>query len=85
MVSHKVLGHLFLFANVKCIFLGYTYGRAGNLGFSKGTGPILLGYLYCSGTESNLVMCNQNYKYTHIRSGCQNHNYDGAVICECKL
>ena len=65
--------------------VGYSYGRVGNLGFSQGTGPILLGYLYCSGTETNLVKCNQNYRYTHTHSGCQNHYYDGAIICECKL
>ena len=60
----------------------YSYGRVGNLGFSQGTGPILLGYLYCSGTETNLVKCSQNYKYTHVYSGCQSHYYDAAVICE---
>ena len=63
--------------------LGYSYGRAGSLRFSQGTGPVLLGYLYCSGTEANLVKCDQNYLYTHIY--CQDHYYDGAVICERKL
>ena len=59
---------------------GYSYGRVGSLGFSQGSGPILLGYLYCNGEESNLVECSQNYRYTHIY--CQSHYYDAAVICE---
>ena len=67
------------------IDIGYSYGRVGTLGFSQGTGPILLGYLNCSGTEANLVKCNQNYQYTHINFKCQNHYYDGAVVCECKF
>ena len=67
------------------IYLGYSYGYVGRFGFSQGTGPILLGYLYCSGIEANLVKCSQNYQYTHTYHRCQNHYYDGAVKCECKL
>ena len=67
------------------IHIGHSYGRVGSLGFSQGTGPILLGYLYCNGNEANLVKCNQNYYYTHVRSDCQNHYNDGAVKCECML
>ena len=59
--------------------IGYSFGRVGTLGFTQGTGPILLQYLNCNGTETNLVNCNQSYQYTHV---CQNHYYDGAVICE---
>ena len=65
-------------------YLDYSYGHVGSLGFSQGTGSILLGYLNCSGTEANLVKCNQNYKHTHVNPGCQYHYYDAAVICECK-
>jgi deleted-in-malignant-brain-tumors protein 1 len=66
---------------IGAIYLGgYTYGRVGNLGFSQGSGPILLGYLYCSGQESNLLQCHQNYQYTS--SYCQDHFYDVAVKCE---
>ena len=65
--------------------VGFSYGFVGNLGFSQGTGPILLGYLYCSGTEANLVKCSQNYYSTHVYSECQSHYYDAAVLCECKL
>ena len=62
------------------INLGYSYGPVGSLKFSQGTGPILLGYLYCNGEESNLIECNQNYRYTRIY--CQSHYYDAAVICK---
>ena len=75
----------FLFDGFQYINLGYTYGLVGNFGFSQGTGPILLGYLNCSGTEDNLVKCSQNYQYTHTYDECQNHYYDGAVLCECKI
>ena len=67
------------------INIGYSYGRVGTLGFSEGTGPILLGHLNCSGMEANLMKCNQNYQYTHTNFKCQNHYYDGAVVCECKF
>ena len=64
---------------------GYTYSRVGSLGFSQGSGPILLGYLYCNGQEANLLECNQNYNSASTSSGCQNHYYDAAVKCERKL
>ena len=50
--------------------------------FNQGTGPILLGYLYCSGSEANLTECNQNYRYTNTKSQCLTHYYDVAVKCE---
>ena len=64
--------------------IGYAYGWAGSLGYPQGSGPILLGYLYCTGDEANLLECRQNYNYASTSSGCQNHYYDAAVKCECK-
>ena len=58
------------------------YGYVGSLGFSQGTGPVLVGYLYCSGNEANLVECSQNYRYTNLY--CQNHYYDIGVKCQCQ-
>ena len=44
----------------------------------------MLGYLYCSGQEANLLQCNQNYRSTSTNYQCQNHYYDAAVVCERK-
>jgi deleted-in-malignant-brain-tumors protein 1 len=60
----------------------YRYGSVGQLGFSQGNGPVLLGYLYCSGHESNILQCNQDYRYTSTQYQCQNHYYDAAIKCE---
>ena len=64
--------------------IGYSYGRVSAFGFSQGQGPILLGYLYCSGEEKSLIGCNQNYHRTHSTSICKQHSYDAVVICERK-
>ena len=55
--------------------LEYSYGRVSAFGFSQGQGPILLGYLYCSGGEKSLIDCNQNYHITHSKSICKQHSY----------
>ena len=41
----------------------------------------MLGYLYCSGQEANLLQCYQNYRDTSTNYHCQNHYYDIAVVC----
>ena len=64
--------------------IGFSFGPVGNLKFKQGTGPILMGYLYCSGNEANLTECSQNYRYANTISQCLNHYYDAAVKCECK-
>ena len=64
------------------MYLGYHYGSVTSLGFNSGQGPILLGYLYCSGLENSLVDCNQNYYITNYDSSCSRHINDAAVICE---
>lgn len=67
------------------IIAGYSQGRVGTLGFLKGSGAVILGYLSCTGEENSLVDCNQNYYLTNTDSHCQTHYYDAAVKCERKL
>ena len=60
--------------------VSFEYGSVGSFGYSQGSGPILAGYLYCNGDESNLVECSQNYRYTSLY--CY-HYEDVALKCEC--
>lgn len=62
------------------MIVNINYGRVGTLGFSQGTGPILIGYLSCNGGETNLLECSPNYRSTNFF--CQNHYYDAGVTCE---
>ena len=50
--------------------------------FRRGTGPILLSYLECNGTESSLLSCRRRE-----RPGFEYcvHAYDAGVVCPCKL
>ena len=50
--------------------------------FRRGTGPILMSYLECNGTESSLLSCRRRE-----RPGFQYcaHNYDAGVVCPCRL
>ena len=59
---------------------GATYDLVGRLGLTRGSGPILMGFLTCSGAESNLTECSQHYSYTHYY--CTSHYYDAGVICQ---
>ena len=52
-----------------------------NAYFGLGTGPILLSNLYCTGTESSLLECNQQSCYA---TSCT-HGSDVGVICERKI
>ena len=57
---------------------GVPYGSSK---FGKGSGPILLGYLFCSGKEESLFDCNRNI--FSVTSGyCTNHYYDYGLKCE---
>ena len=51
-----------------------------NGSFGSGTGPIFLSNLYCTGTESSLLECNQQIC---VVTCCTHSNYAG-VICERK-
>ena len=62
--------------------VGGSYNLAVNFGFEKGSGPILLGYLSCTGKEENLVKCRQNYFLNNLQ--CPGHDYDAAVKCQGK-
>ena len=59
---------------------GATYDLVGRLGLTRGSGPILMGFLTCTGAESNLTECSQHYSYTHYY--CTSHYYDAGVICQ---
>ena len=50
--------------------------------FRQGTGPILLSYLECNGTESSLLSCRRRERPGF---GYCAHYYDAGVVCPCKL
>lgn len=45
--------------------------------FGRGTGPIFIFRIGCSGAESSLLQC----PWTHFQSGCSHYN-DAGVRCE---
>lgn len=62
---------------------GTYYNYANRIdGIEKGSGPILLGYLKCTGEEKALTECDQSYSYTNFY--CRSHYYDAGVICQRK-
>ena len=61
---------------------GASHNYASRFNAPKGTGPILLGYLECTGQERALTECKQLYSYTNFY--CKSHRYDAGVICERK-
>ena len=72
---------------MKCY--GYTCISLYNIGiaayyapFGQGTGPVLLYYVRCTGTESSLLSCSHDGTYLYHCS----HSYDAGVVClPCKL
>ena len=49
-------------------------------GFGQGTGPVLLYYMRCTGSESSLLNC------SHIGDSYCLHSQDAGVVCPpCKL
>ncbi|XP_060070823.1 deleted in malignant brain tumors 1 protein-like [Ylistrum balloti] len=66
-------------AKVICKHMGYEDGVTSHT-FGKGTGPIWLDNLQCTGTESNLGECPSN----NIGSHNCDHEQDAGVICEPK-
>ena len=47
--------------------------------FGRGTGPILLDNVHCTGNESSLLECNHLYN----QSNCA-HSADAGVRCQCE-
>ncbi|XP_050956938.1 scavenger receptor cysteine-rich type 1 protein M130-like [Labeo rohita] len=50
--------------------------------FGQGSGPISMGYVYCSGSETALKDCRSDSQYT--QQICK-HNQDAGVVCSGKL
>ncbi|XP_064604274.1 scavenger receptor cysteine-rich domain superfamily protein-like isoform X1 [Liolophura sinensis] len=64
-------------AEVVCRQLGYCGGKATyRARFGEGTGPILMSYVNCSGSENNLNQC------SHIFPLNCDHSEDAGVICK---
>ena len=68
-------------SKVVCRQLGYkgvnrTYSRAGQHNFGRGTGPVWLRGLRCTGSEANLLQC----PHVGVGVGC-NHSRDVGVAC----
>ena len=62
-------------SNNNCLNLGATaYYRAY---FGRGTGPIIVQNVWCTGLESSLLQC----PWTVYQSGCY-HNEDAGIRCE---
>uniref|UniRef100_A0A1X7ULL6 Deleted in malignant brain tumors 1 protein n=1 Tax=Amphimedon queenslandica TaxID=400682 RepID=A0A1X7ULL6_AMPQE len=57
-----------------------SYDLVEGIGFSRGSGPILMGFLNCNGLEANLTLCAQQYFFTQYY--CTNHYYDVGLICQ---
>ena len=47
--------------------------------YGKGTGPTWLNYLYCTGSENNLLDCNRAYAIGNP-SSCS-HSEDVSIMC----
>ena len=58
---------------------GVTYGSST---YGQGSGPIMFGYMYCSGNEDSLFDCSRSV-FT-VTSSCSNHYYDLGLKCERK-
>ena len=66
-VSRSVTNILLLFLHAIAIAVGYA-------AFGQGTGPVLLGYVGCTGTESSFLSCNHDIAYC-------SHSRDAGVVC----
>ena len=59
---------------------GVTYGSST---YGRGSGPIMFGYMYCSGNEESLFDCSRSV-FSVTYSSCSNHYYDLGLKCERK-
>ena len=77
---------IIMFKFTLIISIGFQYSYGNSLGYSIASdGPILLGYLYCTGNEDNLAECSQNYQSANTYYKCLSHNYDTFLKCTRKL
>ena len=58
-----------------------TYGSST---YGRGSGPIALGYIYCTGDEDSLFHCSRNV-FSVVSGSCSSHYYDLGLKCERKL
>ena len=52
--------------------------------YGQGSGPIFLGYMYCSGSEDSLLKCGRSV-FSVVHGPCTNHYYDVGLKCERKF
>ena len=66
-------------ARVVCRQLGFRYALNAyrNAHYGRGTGPILLSYVSCSGSESSLFLC----RHSGVGNHYCGHNKDASVRC----
>ena len=64
---------------LNCVVTTALYGYQHN--FGRGTGPVYLYGVGCSGTESSLLNCS----HSGIRFNWCPHYYDAGVVCPCEL
>ena len=65
----------FLNCSVTTALYGYQHN------FGRGTGPVYLNYVGCSGTESSLLSCS----HSGIGFNWCSHYADAGVVCPCRL
>ena len=71
-------------ATVVCQQLGYQYAFSAprNSAFGRGSGPILLDYVECTGNESSIFNCTHQGIGVHSSSyWCTRHYYDASAVC----
>ena len=69
--------------NVNGFFIagGVQYGSST---YGQGNGPVLFGYMFCSGSEDSLLKCGRSV-FSVVHGPCTNHYYDVGLKCERKF
>ena len=49
--------------------------------YGAGTGPVVLDYVRCLGTELNIADCPHDSPFGVVGSDCSTHQYDAGVVC----
>jgi hypothetical protein len=75
-----------LAADVICKMLGHKRAifAPPDAHFGRGTGEIILGNVYCKGTETNIGYCNHD-PYGKPNRKCLSHSDDAGVVCSSGL